>query len=654
MRIRHQICCHSKQETSNRISKKGGLAAFFLIHLALKYATLFVPVSAYADQSSVSEAISSRAIQAGISKQPTWAALLHVADGKAHITSGDFLLSGSKFSLENELVATIALFYAVNAPGEIIKKHLHAERERGEALAVCRFPARYLWLKSQIDIPALPIEACESLNEFKQRAPADEIAVVFASENLAQPSSMMGHVFLKLSGTNERQQYVQHAVSFITDAGGKNIAKLFFDSIVLGKEGFFTLGPYEEKLGLYLRNEQRTLWEYELELKPAQRDLVQAHLIELKQTRLTYFFQHYNCATVVDFILAVASGQQLAVDGFWITPKDVVKRLNARSFIKSSKVLPPNRWLIRAISEQLTALERAQIQADVDNYALPSLQNTDVNQQFVRFQLAKAYHAYRIETKQVDGARAIAYENALRAMGTKKFAAMQLETTSFKTPIDTPQDSQTEFGLQRMRGDTFIRLGFTPVSHRLSDDNRQYFAETELLLLDFSILTNVESGKTVLDRFVLYGAKSLIPNDAMSGGISGAIRLGVAPQRDADFRVHRNAVMEGALGLTKRLGRDVDVFALAGAGISAGSGNFNLYAQPEIGLVVREIFDFKTLASAQLTANALDRKATTVRYKLEQAKYFPGQKFSLHITAELLKQKQHRDHFVEFSARYLF
>ena len=612
------------------VLKKGGLAAFFLACVAL----LCTPPVVYANTSPMA----TRALQAGLAQLPMWSALLHVTDGKAHITSEDFLLSGANFSLENELVATISGLYGTDAE------------------KVCRFPARYLWLKSQIAMPDLPITACAELNEFKRRAPADEIAVVFASENLAQPSSMMGHIFLKLSGANERQQQVTHAVSFITDAGEKNVVKLFFDSMVVGKAGFFTLGPYEEKLELYLREEQRTLWEYALALNPAQRDLVQAHLMELKQTRFTYFFQHYNCATVIDFILAVAAAKQLPIDGLWVTPKDVVKRLNARGLLKSSQVLPPNRWVIRAISEQLSPAERAQIQADVDRNIVPeqSSANGDLNPQFIRLQLARAYHGYRMETKQAEASGAKAYSAALRALEEEKFPSMRLETTSFKNPIDTPQDSQTEFGLHRTGGNTYVRFSFTPVSHHLADDNRQYFAETELLLLDFSILKDIASRKILLDRLVLYGAKSLIPHDAMSGGVSGAFKMGIAPQRDASFRVRHNMFADGALGWTKRIGRDIDVFGLAGAGMSGGRGGFNLYAQPEIGIIVREIFDLKTVASVQLTANALGERARTTKYKFEQAKFFPGEKFSLHFTAELIKQSQHRARFIEFSGKYLF
>jgi hypothetical protein len=621
------------------VLKKGGYsAAFFLQHLpACAIAIIcFVQQLAYAADNSVIDNIVANATAARLADKPTWASLLHVADGKANIQSNDFLLSRASFSLRQELIATIRFLYGENPAN------------------VCRFPARYLWLRSEIRAPALPIESCTELTEFKQRAPADEITVVFASENLAQPSSMMGHILLKLSGKNDKNNQVNHAVSFITDAGGINLPKLFFDSMVIGKAGFFTLAPYEEKLGLYLRDEQRSIWEVELKLSAAQRELIQAHLIELKQTKLTYFFQKYNCATVVDFILSVGADKQLPTTGFWLTPKDVVKRTQDLGLIKESRIIPPNRWLIRAISEQLSATEREAIKQRVDQFeALPSSTQNE-SEDFIRLQLAKSYHAYRLETKQIAGARAQTYAAELSRLSEEKFGDKRLEATSFKNPIDTPQDSQAEFGVMHRDNSSYIRIGLTPASHRLEDDNRQYFGETELMLFDISILKNIATQHAKLDRFSIYGAKSLIPRDDMSGGISGAIRIGLEQQRDANFHMSRTIYLGGSIGITKRVGSDVDLFALAGLGVSQRSGQLNFYAQPELGMIVREVFDMKSIFSIVMTANAFGDQSKYTKYRFVQSKFFAKRNVSLHLTAETEQQKRKRESAFELSIKYLF
>lgn len=623
------------------VLKKGGYqAAFFLQRIFLFCFTgvCLIHHCTFASTAITVEQIVTEAAKARLAEEPTWASLLHVADGKANIQNSDFLLSWPNFSLEQELSATIRFLYG------------------GNKTRVCRYPARYLWIRKQIEAPELPIDACVELSEFKRRAPAHEIAVVFASENLAQPSSMMGHIMLKLSGASDEddKKQVEHAVSFITDAGGLNLPKLFYDSMVVGKAGFFTLAPYDEKLQLYLREEQRSIWEYALQLNPAQRELIQAHLIELKQSKLTYFFQNYNCATVVDFIISIGAGQQLPVEGFWLTPKDVVKRAQALGLIKESRVVPPNRWLIRAIGEQLEPAERNAIKQHVDRFeGLPS-DSSNINTEFIRLQLAKAYHGYRIESSQVAGAHAEAYSDLLNQMSEKTFKDKRLEAISFKNPINTPQDSQFEFGILNRQHKNFLRLSFTPASHHLVDDNRQYFGESELLLFDISVLKNVSTREVELDRFTLYGAKSLISRDDMSGGVSGAIALGIEPQLDASFRRHQTTYLKGSLGITKRYWADIDITALMGLGTSFRSGQLNIYAQPEIGIIVRELFNMKLTASVAMMANALADQSRYLKYRVVQSKFFQKQNVSLHLTAEFEKQNRHHQHSLELSIKYLF
>jgi hypothetical protein len=134
----------AKANSCTKMQRKGGSAVFFLRFIALAFVLCGV---LRAQPTSPAQALSARALDAGLAHHATWAALLHVANGKPHITGADFLLSGAAFSLQNELAATLALFYGPSAA----------------PAAVCRFPARYLWLRSQLTLPELPIGACAEL-----------------------------------------------------------------------------------------------------------------------------------------------------------------------------------------------------------------------------------------------------------------------------------------------------------------------------------------------------------------------------------------------------------------------------------------------------------------------------------------------------------
>lgn len=576
------------------------------------------------------------AAQKKLAAHPVWSALLHVSEGNANIRSKSFLLSAADFSLTHELDATLKLLYA------------------GDPQQVCRFPARYLWLRAELNLPELALQSCDDFQEFKVRAPAEEITLAFASENLAQPSSMMGHIFLKLSGNDARGRRLEHAISFFTDAGGINIPKLFFESMVIGKTGYFSLSPYQEKKALYLGEEQRSLWEYALRLSHFQKELIQAHLEELRQTELVYFFQKYNCATVIDFVLSIAGSGTLKNNGFWLTPKDVVKRARELNLIENSRLISPNRWLIRALGEQFDADERSSIQQQVQAHTIPSNAQLETDRAFMTLQLARAYQAYRNETKIDDPVQGVAFEKSLTQVVRDKFPQHQLQVLEIKNPLETPQDSQLALGFVRQENRSYARIHLTPASHHIDDDNRQYFSESELLLFDLTLLKNLQSQQLLIDQFTVYAAKSLIPYDAMSGGISGAIRIGMEPQFDAQFTARKTAYIEGALGFTTRSGQDLDSFALLGIGLGWRSGRTQFYMQPEVGVIAREIFDMKSRFSVLLKSNLSGDHARYVQYRFVQSKYFKEKDFSVQVSVDTYKLGRRQQHSFELSVKKMF
>ena len=144
------------------------------------------------------------AVAKNLHNSPIWKALLHVSNGKLNIADPNFILSKDNFSLRNELEKTIYSFFE--------------DIDKGDSHGICKFPARFFWIKSELNLDdnSLPHVQCTEFEEYLKQAPADEISLVFVSENVSNPSSMMGHVFLKLSGHNYKSNYVEHAVSFFT------------------------------------------------------------------------------------------------------------------------------------------------------------------------------------------------------------------------------------------------------------------------------------------------------------------------------------------------------------------------------------------------------------------------------------------------------
>ncbi len=577
-------------------AKSGILAAFF--YCLLLPATAVGAVSA---SSVLVQSLDALAQEQRLHESTAWHSLLHASETRAYLRDPSFLLSLPHFTPEAELTRTIEFLYD------------------GPSSNVCRFPARYHFLRNHLDAPPLPLEGCPDVVEFRSKAPAEHISLVFASENLAQPASMMGHTFLKISGRDKTGKELSHAISFYTETGTVNVPKLLYDSTVKGKPGYFTLSPYHEKLEQYINDEQRSVWEYHLQLSEMDKELLLLHLLELKQANFTYFFQDYNCATLVYFILGTTS-ERLKHDGYWVTPRDVVKHASNAGLVQHTDVLTPDRWVIRALAQQLPASTLRETGNQVLRGLSPDAwSDSRDNTAFLRLMLAETDNDYAFRQGQL--ARSVWSQNreVLAQIRQRDFPHAQLEAGDDRNPLFAPPDKQLSFGLASVEGLPEMRINFLPVSHFITDDNRRYFNENELLLFETEAHVS-RRGTLSLDHLTIYGIQALTPFDPLTGGISGKFRIGIEQQRDAQLRKRRAAYISGAIGLTGRFAGDIDTFALVGGGLAYALNGYG-YVDIEIGMLVREVFNMKSMLTYDRTAGQIDTGARYDTLRFTQSKF---------------------------------
>ncbi|MDD4977159.1 MAG: DUF4105 domain-containing protein [Gallionella sp.] len=577
--------------------KKGGLIAAFFLLLPISGAVFGAP-----DSAEVAERLKLAAQSAKMYQAPVWSGLLHAENGHANITDKDFLLSSPDFSVEREMQATIDFLY------------------QGASKNVCRFPARYYWLKQQLNAPALALDSCPDIAEFRKKAPLDEISLVFASEMISQPSSMLGHAFLKFSGKNDQGQVVSHAISFYTDANTYNIPKLLFDSLVVGKQGYFSLSPYAEKQQRYVDEEQRNVWEYQLNLDAFHRELIRLHILELKQAKLTYYFHSYNCATLINFILSL-SGKPIAND-VWVTPKELIRNADAAGLIADTRVTTPSRWLFAALSNQVSTEERRAIVQQVKQGAFAdNSAQAGTEYAFIRLELARAYNQYAYLAGELDKARWQDNERTYTQIKAARYPEMSLESTSRYNPRYTPKESQVSLATQYDSSGASLVLGMLPVSHTLKDDNRSYASESNLQLFDVAIKTSLRSGKTQLDHLTIFDMTSLVPYDEITGGLSSRFHIAIEQQLTNSLTSTQAMVLGGAVGRSKRIYDDIDLYVLAGGGAGSTGRNGFLYTNIEAGLILREVWDMKSLLSLSRNNSQIETGAHYNSLNFTQSKF---------------------------------
>jgi len=97
-----------------------------------------------------------------------------------------------------------------------------------------------------------------------------------------------------------------------------------------GYDASFTEGDYYRHEFSYAENEQRELWEYELNFTEYEVKLLEAHLWELRNQKYRYYFLDGNCATQMAHFIGIVLDKPLLVSlQPWDMPLDIFKSLAA-------------------------------------------------------------------------------------------------------------------------------------------------------------------------------------------------------------------------------------------------------------------------------------------------------------------------------------
>lgn len=557
-----------------------------------------------------------------------WQALLHLYQGRPQIEDPEFYVAKKFVSASVELEETINAVFS-SAPGP----------EPGSSESIqCRFPARVQWLSEKMGRQSPDSSACKDLNEFRRRAPMASAALIFAAEKISHPSTMMGHVFLKISGLNHLQQPVDHAISFFTDLNDGNFPKLVYESLLTGKTGFYALSPFEEVKNGYLFSEERNIWEYELALNDSARQRLHLHLFELKSTSFRYFFIGFNCATLIQNVIAVAHPEVNDMRGLWVTPLDVVRATDKPDFVAATKVAPSSRWKIKVLHEALdTSSKSIKLLRRLDNESTPpgegvaqyvaevERRSADDSARYLHLELAEAFVGNLLENQRISEDRWKSLRSDLTGRRKSFVSDGFVDLSSFKRPSLTRRDSQLTLSSHHDPAERSLRLRFLPASHSLEDETLQYTSESELKIGEIEAEYVMNENRMRVSRAVLYSATSLQPTDRLIPTLSGRFRMGFETSREIDLSRAPSPVLEGGLGKTYRMADDIDVFALASLGVRVPSEAY-VYAGPEIGVVVRQIWRMKTIVvwrklflgfgaqdEAKVNAEAWSRSLTEVK-----------------------------------------
>lgn len=265
-------------------------------------------LSSPADASSDGESAIADARAMRLEQSTEWLRLLHyrgtfwggVASG---VDGKNFFLSPvGKESAEAELQATIRAFYLPVVPG------------REDDHAMCRFPARLIWLTERLRFePPLQPHPCNALARY-DAASVEAVSIVYSSNYLNNPASAFGHTFLRLKrkGTTASRlpsDDMDYGVDYTATPDTSNPLLYALKGLTGMFPGYFRLHSFEFKLREYGNHEVRDLWEYDLRLSPHEVRLLALHLWELFPARIDFFYLTGNCSFQILVALEAAASR---------------------------------------------------------------------------------------------------------------------------------------------------------------------------------------------------------------------------------------------------------------------------------------------------------------------------------------------------------
>lgn len=344
-----------------------------------------------------------------LAKSPVWLQMLFYENGKSAILNKDyFLTKDGNIKPKNELKETIKSFYGKweNDPN----KH-----------PVCRYPARYYWLSTKIELENYQTinSKCTNLKQWGKKYINKEISFVFAGSYLGNPGSIFGHSFINIK-TNDNNNLFDLAIGYSADIPkNDNIIFYLYKGFFGGYDGVFSDKFYYTKELSYSNVEFRDIWEYDLNLSTYQKTLFALHIWEIVGRKSQYFFATKNCAYQIAKMLEIVTEQDVVSSSvLWYPPIDTfhklkeLKSLDGSSLVKNIKLHPSFERQIYDKYVLLSDTEKRIISNIINNDKKILISDIDIlgiNQKIDTINFVISYYRYLL-VKEPENSKVLEYK----------------------------------------------------------------------------------------------------------------------------------------------------------------------------------------------------------------------------------------------------
>jgi hypothetical protein len=334
--------------------------------------------------------------------------------------------------------------------------------------------------------------------------------------------------------------------------------------------------PYYEKVGEYSEIENRDIWEYQLNLKPREVQMMLQHLWELQGHYIDYYFLSTNCSYVLLSLINTARPDLDLSSGLhlYAIPVDTVRSVVRQDELLGDVVFRPSAMTrIDALRKGLDAEEQGvalALAAGTASVDAVQLADRPPETQATILELAQALLQYRLNAGEVDrevaAPRSLTLLRARAAIGQPSLGAAQSPSVR---PDQGHESVRLSGGFGMTGGAPFVEFGLRPALHDLLDPPTGYLEGAEIEILGGRARAYL-GDRPRLEDFTAVSIKSLSPRDSFFRPMSWRTKLGVERFReDGDDAGWLVGLAEGAAGGTWALGGGARVSALLGASLFA-------------------------------------------------------------------------------------
>jgi len=514
-----------------------------------------------------------QADQLQLAEHETWYALLHYKREsffRGFVSQADdddfFLAVEGKTDSKAELIADIKAFY--HGPES---KH-----------AQCLFPARWWWLKQQLNISDEDDISCPQLAAFMRKVSQDKLFLVFPTMYLNNPGSTFGHTFLRFDDEDDAvllSKTLNYAAKVKkTDDLASYVAKGLFG----GYSGIFRIKPYYKMVQEYTNIENRDIWEYQLDITPEEIAQLVRHVWEVRGIDFDYYFFRENCAyRLLALLDVVRPGLQLTAEDdfpFYAIPVDTVRELEDAGIIQS-------RLFRASLATQINeyfAVEQSNYSSVVltllSDDTASDIQSLNKTLQVLNFDaekvkvLQQAYNILQFYGKSSSAKS----QGMLKIISELSSSTVSIESASEQSEVMDLKLGSPETGHKSMRvaagygeqnGQQYIDLRWRPAFHDLLDAPQGYVDGAAINIFDVRFkwfVDNELKNNLRLESLKFFNVTSLSPVSSWQTPVSWLLDIRFDRTQVSKSESVRNFITRGGAGLSVKKQAFMPFFLMIG------------------------------------------------------------------------------------------